>query len=95
MDITTRPLTRPATSVGWRTNRRLHYALKMTVVYLCLAAGGFLVSVPFAWMLSTSLKTLGQTFVFPPIWVPVPLQWANYVKVFEVLPFMRYFINSV
>ena len=95
MGTTTRLVTQPTTSVGWRTNRRVQYALKMTVVYLCLAAGGFFVSVPFAWMLSTSLKTLGQTFIFPPIWIPIPLQWANYVKVFEVLPFMRYFINTV
>ncbi len=95
MATTSRPVSQPSASTGWRTNRRVNYAFKMTIVYLCLAGGGFFVSVPFVWMLSTSLKTLGQTFVFPPIWVPIPLQLVNYVKVFEVLPFLRFFFNTV
>ncbi len=84
-----------APGAHWRTNRRLHYAVKMTCVYVLLAIGGVFVSIPFLWMLSTSVKTLGQTFIFPPIWFPQPAQFSNYPKVFDVLPFLRYFVNTV
>ncbi|HEU4488264.1 MAG TPA: carbohydrate ABC transporter permease, partial [Actinomycetota bacterium] len=35
---------------------------------------------PFAWMLSTSLKQSFEVFVFPPQWIPEELQWANYTS---------------
>ena len=78
----------------WASKQRV-YALKMTGVYILLAIGGFFVSVPFIWMLSTSFKTLAQTFLFPPVWIPSPVVWRNYVSVFEVVPFARYFMNTV
>ncbi len=95
MASTSKSLDSNSARANWRTNRRFHYTVKMTYVYLLLAVGAFFVSVPFLWMLSTSLKTLGQTFIFPPIWVPVPVQFSNYPKVFDVLPFLRYFVNTV
>jgi len=77
----------------WVSKSRLN-AVKMTVVYALLIIGGTFVSVPFVWMISTSLKTLGQTFYFPPIWIPRPIMWSNYADVFQSIPFARYFRNT-
>lgn len=49
---------------------------------------------PFVWMVSTSLKTSGQVFEYPPNLIPHPIEWGNYLKVFTVLPFARFFLNS-
>ena len=38
---------------------------------------------PFAWMVSTSLKTLEATMAYPPRFLPSPIQWHNYLDVFR------------
>ncbi len=48
------------------------------LVVVCVAA-----LVPFLWVVSTSLKTLDDTSATPPVLVPHPLQWHNYVDVFR------------
>ncbi|WP_371264699.1 carbohydrate ABC transporter permease [Paenibacillus sp. CF384] len=52
-------------------------------------------AMPFFWMLSTSLKTLSETMVFPPQWIPVDPVWENYSKAWNTGPFLNYFTNSV
>jgi ABC-type glycerol-3-phosphate transport system permease component len=48
---------------------------------------------PFAWMVLTSLKTLGE--VGDPAWLPKHYLWGNYLEVFSVIPFLRFVANSV
>ncbi len=50
---------------------------------------------PFIWMISTSLKELKKVFVFPPEWIPDPFVWGNYVRIWDVVPFARYYLNSL
>lgn len=50
---------------------------------------------PFLWMLSTSLKTPGQVFATPPQWIPRPVVWQNYVEAVTIMPFGRFFRNSL
>ncbi|CAM5197811.1 Carbohydrate ABC transporter membrane protein 2 (CUT1 family) OS=Ureibacillus acetophenoni OX=614649 GN=SAMN05877842_12213 PE=3 SV=1 [Ureibacillus acetophenoni] len=50
---------------------------------------------PFVWMVSTSLKTLGETLTFPPVWVPEQLMWSNFVEAWTSVPFLKYLINSI
>lgn len=52
-------------------------------------------AMPFIWMISTSLKTLGETMIFPPKWVPDKLIWENFLEAWNSGPFLHYFINSV
>lgn len=52
-------------------------------------------AMPFIWMISTSLKTLGETMVFPPKWIPDELIWENFVSAWNSGPFLQYFMNSV
>ena len=50
---------------------------------------------PMIWMLSTSLKTIDQTMVFPPKWIPWPPQWRNFVEAVNYIPFWTYTYNTV
>jgi multiple sugar transport system permease protein len=43
---------------------------KLSAAHLVLLAGSFLFLIPFAWLLSTSLKTDEEMAVFPPVWIP-------------------------
>jgi ABC-type glycerol-3-phosphate transport system permease component len=42
--------------------------------------------IPMAWMVSTSLKKSGQEWVFPPVWIPDPIWWRNYLEMVNALP---------
>ncbi len=64
------------------------------IVYLMLGVGGILMFLPFAWMISTSLKTAAQIFIFPPQWIPKPLIWDNFVGIWKQQPFHLFLINS-
>jgi len=56
------------------------------LTHLVLVLGAIVVLVPFAWMLSTSLKQPDQVKVFPPIWIPKPFVWSNYITTFQIFP---------
>ena len=65
------------------------------LVYTLLVLGTILVMVPFAWTLSTSLKSDKQVLEFPPSWIPKPPIWYNYVEIFEARPFLLWYKNSL
>ncbi len=48
------------------------------ITYVLLILGGFIILIPFLWMVSTSLKTEEQLFVWPPEWLPDPIAFENY-----------------
>lgn len=62
---------------------------------ILLVCGALAMAGPFWVMLSTSLMGQEQVFKFPPDLYPDPVQWENYVRVFQQVPMGRYFINSV
>ena len=51
------------------TNRTRHRALR-ALAYLALTAIGLTMLLPFAWMISTSLKAPAYAVEFPPRWIP-------------------------
>ena len=50
---------------------------------------------PFAWMLSASLKTNLDVFQFPIEWIPRNPQWLNYVTIWKKIDFARYYLNTI
>ena len=50
---------------------------------------------PFIWMVSTSLKSNAQVFSYPPVWIPHPIVWANYVDAVTKIHFTRYLTNTL
>lgn len=69
--------------------------LSRGVIYLIMILAALTVLVPLAWIILTSLKTLPETYVWPPKWVPAVPQWKNYVTIMKRAPFARYYLNSV
>jgi len=64
------------------------------LMYLALIVGGFFMMMPFAYMLSTSLKPANQVFLYPPRWLPDPIVWNNYLIALGRLG-VGAFVNSV
>lgn len=64
-----------------------------TVLMVVLAVGGFLMVVPFLWMILTSFKTLNEVNGFA--WLPDHVEWMNYVNALKAAPFAMYFRNSL
>ncbi|CAM3086644.1 carbohydrate ABC transporter permease [Paenibacillus lupini] len=70
--------------------------LRNLPVYMALIAVSVLVLFPFFWMVTTALKEQTKIFLFPPQWLPSPVQWGNFADVFKVQPqFPLYFWNSL
>jgi multiple sugar transport system permease protein len=65
------------------------------VVHIVLIPAAIVFLMPFLWMLSTSLKPDSQLYAYPPIWIPHPLQWANYPKTVTFVPFFLYLRNTL
>ncbi len=49
---------------------------------------------PFAWMLSASLKLSRDVFVFPIEWIPSEPQWQNYVDIWTKIPLALFIYNT-
>ncbi len=76
-------------------NKRTRRFIGHTIVYIFMTGMGFIFLIPLFWMVSTSLKTFQQTWAWPPIWIPKPIVWRNYVELFEVAPFALFIRNTL
>lgn len=65
------------------------------VVNILLVLGLVIVAAPFIWMVLGSLKTPAELAQIPPTWLPKIWTWENYSKLFSLLNFPTYFLNSV
>jgi multiple sugar transport system permease protein len=65
------------------------------LLYAIAAAASVLFMVPFLWTVSSSLKPITEIYAQPPIWIPNNVQWHNYARVFELVPFGGFVRNSV
>ena len=51
---------------------------------------------PFIWLLSTALKGNSENiFQYPPVFFPQEPTWDNFKGVWNQIPFMLYFLNSM
>ncbi len=65
------------------------------LTYAGLILGSFFFLMPFYWLVSSSLKSTDEIFVYPPRWIPARLHWENYVNAFSYIPFLRYSWNTL
>lgn len=86
-------LARPARGGVWR-GRRAEEGIARLVTYTLLVVFGATMLVPFAYMISTSLKPSTQVFLFPPVWIPSPIMWGNFVDAWNVVG-VRTFLNTI
>lgn len=64
-------------------------------LYIVLIIGTLIMIIPFLWMISTSLKSTGEVFKYPPSIFGEAIRWDNYSSLVDRLPFGRFFINSL
>ena len=69
--------------------------LRRVLLYIVLILIAIIMVVPFLWMLSTSLKTQYDAVKIPPVWIPDPPQWENYVKLFTEQPMFQFMLNTI
>jgi multiple sugar transport system permease protein len=75
----------------WCVAARQH--LSLSGLHLVLVVLAFTMVLPFVWMVLTSLKPLAEVGVES--WLPTKVQWSNYREVFSVIPFARFYWNSI
>jgi ABC-type glycerol-3-phosphate transport system permease component len=63
--------------------------------YVLLLIGLVIFMGPLLWLVSTMLKTRGQSMAYPPEWIPRPFTLEAFDRLFTNLPLMyRWFMNS-
>lgn len=82
-------------SAGSASTRRARRFVRDIVLYALLSIGAVTMLVPFAWMISTSLKADNILFQVPPQWIPKPVVWHNYAETWRRMPFGRLYFNSI
>lgn len=88
--------TRPI--VGGRSTERRRFDRKTVqsiVSHAALITFSALFLIPFVWLFTTSLKPDTQIFAFPPVWIPSPATFQNYVVGLQFLPFLTYLKNTL
>lgn len=64
------------------------------ILFLICVLIAIVMVLPFVWMLSASFKENAEIFTRPIQWIPKVFRTVNYKKVFEEIPFARYFLNT-
>lgn len=67
----------------------------MLLIYLILIIVSLFMLMPLLAMISTSLKYEGAVFATPFQWIPVQVNWDNYIGILQKYPFMTYLKNSL
>ncbi|POO55383.1 carbohydrate ABC transporter permease [Agrobacterium rosae] len=63
-------------------------------VYATVIAVTIVMLLPFAWMLSASLKLSRDVFAFPIEWIPAQPRWENYTEIWTKIPLALFIYNT-
>lgn len=72
--------------------RRVVWTLLLYAILLGLSG---IVLLPVFWMVSTALKPQSEIFAFPPIWIPHPVVWSNFIDALTAQPFALFARNTL
>jgi ABC-type glycerol-3-phosphate transport system permease component len=64
-------------------------------VYVVVVGISVAALVPLFYLVSTSLKGDGQELTIPIQWIPDPVAWENYLRIFTVVPLLTFLQNTV
>jgi len=87
------PAAKPKAAAGNETSFLSRFG--SGTVYFLMAFLAFTTLFPFYFMVNTSLMTITEAFTYPPHLFPPNPVWSNYTRLFEQLPFARFFLNSL
>ena len=83
------------TSLNYDLPSRLRYIAGKALIYLVLSIGAFIFTLPFLWLVTSSLKIPAKIWLFPPEWIPNPPRFANYTEALTAAPFFQYTLNTM
>ncbi len=63
--------------------------------YFLLILGAAIAAVPLFWLVRSSLMTLSELYIFPPLFWPTVTRWANYADAVAVVNFPLFFKNTM
>lgn len=69
--------------------------LKRTLLYVVVLSLAMIFLLPLFWMVRSALMSPAEIFVVPPIWIPNPPRFANFIKALTTVPFGLYFLNTM
>jgi len=75
-----------------KNKRRIKFG--RVLLYAILIFTSALMLIPFAWMLSASLKLDKDVFIFPIEWIPENPRWQNYVDIWNKIPLGIFVLNT-
>lgn len=82
-----------ANKPGLRETRKTQ--VRKFIITLCLIGLSAVFIFPFIWMISTSFKEFSEASSLSVELIPKHVRWANYVEIFQKVPFARYMLNTV
>ncbi len=65
------------------------------IVYIVLTIGSLVMIFPFIWMFFSAFKPDVDVFTYPPRLFPSQWVFDNFSNVLEMVPFVRYYLNSI
>ncbi|TJY39837.1 carbohydrate ABC transporter permease [Cohnella pontilimi] len=65
------------------------------VIHSVLILGALTMLLPFFWMITTSFKTYADSVQIPPVWFPAKPDFSWYPRIFEQVPFGRFYFNTI
>ena len=80
------PLALLLVSRGTRSPAQGQQVMKLSAAHCTLLAGSLMFLIPFAWLISTSLKPDDEQAVFPPIWIPTQQITSEAIKATDGKP---------
>ncbi|MGD2178721.1 MAG: carbohydrate ABC transporter permease [Anaerolineae bacterium] len=88
---------KPVVAASWWRGRRFGETSHRVIVYSLLILLSLVFVFPFFWMVTTALKPDYQVFLWPPKWIPDPLQWSNFREALTdpLLPFHVFVKNTM
>jgi ABC-type glycerol-3-phosphate transport system permease component len=78
-----------------RTNHKVVRNFSRGIVYVIALITVIIVLLPLIWIVFTAFKSLPETYIWPPTWFPEHWRFDNIAKLFTIIPFGRFFLNSV
>lgn len=91
-DLGVRP---PLDATDLLSRKSTRHAIQLGVSTVIITLGALVMLVPFAWMLSTSVKADDEVFLVPIRWIPRQIILGNYLDATRTVPFLTYAVNSI
>jgi len=64
-------------------------------VFIILMLVSICMIFPFVWMFLSAFKTPADVYTYPPKWLPSSFKFDNFAKVFQLIPFGRFYFNTI